>query len=303
MKKIITFIVGATLLSALVYAPVFAETQSSATTSAQTLIQQLKQQIQELQAKMATLKTQLEQVKQTQKEVKEEVKDVGQTLKLLRQLRQNMTGEDIKTLQELLATDPDIYPEGHITGYFGKLTEKAIRKFQKKSGIEETGTVGPKTLAKLNEILKEGAGSSGKVPPGLLVAPGIREKLGYQPQPLPGQELPQGIQKKLGEATTTPDTIAPVISGLMATGTAATSTRIDWVTNELANSKVWYSTSTPVSTSATSTLQISSSDLVLGHHLTLSGLTATTTYYYVVSSADAKGNATTSVESSFTTLP
>ena len=48
-------------------------------------------------------------------------------------------GDVIKNLQEILKEDPAIYPEGLVTGYFGSLTEKAIKKIQAKCGIPETG--------------------------------------------------------------------------------------------------------------------------------------------------------------------
>ncbi|MCD6085618.1 fibronectin type III domain-containing protein [bacterium] len=68
--------------------------------------------------------------------------------------------EQVKKLQELLATDKDIYPEGLITGYYGTLTTKAVQKFQCKyniicSGSPQTtgwGLVGSKTRKKLNEV-------------------------------------------------------------------------------------------------------------------------------------------------------
>jgi peptidoglycan hydrolase-like protein with peptidoglycan-binding domain len=49
--------------------------------------------------------------------------------------------EEVKRIQEILKTDPAIYPEGLITGYFGPLTEKAVKKLQKKCGIPETGVI------------------------------------------------------------------------------------------------------------------------------------------------------------------
>jgi hypothetical protein len=113
-----------------------------------------------------------------------------------------LSDEEVKTLQEILATDPDIYPEGLVTGYFGPLTQQAVKRFQKMAGIEQAGRVGPKTLVKINELLEQGSGKSGKVPPGLLVAPGIRKKLGFQPAIPTGQDLPYGICKKLWGGTT-----------------------------------------------------------------------------------------------------
>lgn len=66
-------------------------------------------------------------------------------------------GEEVRTLQTFLATDPAIYPEALVTGYFGALTRAAVRRFQEKysiasQGVAGYGTVGPKTRAKLNEL-------------------------------------------------------------------------------------------------------------------------------------------------------
>ena len=279
MKKVFSTILGLAVLFSILSVPVVTQAVSS-TSSVQELIATFQQQIADLKAKIDDYNVQLESLKKAQGEVKEATKEVKGTLQLIKQLRKGMSGDDVKILQELLATDPDIYPDGLITGYFGKLTEKAVRKLQKKLCLEEVGSVGPKTLWKINELLTEGAGSSGKVPPGLLTAPGIQKKLC---------------------ATTTPDTTAPVISDVVATSTTATTTQIKWTTNELANSKVWYSTSTPV-VAATPTPVISSSDYVTSHSINLTGLTASTTYYYLVSSVDKSGNATTSSQQSFITL-
>ena len=266
--------------------------QSSSSQSLQDLINQLKQQVD-------TLNSQLNAAKQTQQDIKS-------TLKLIRQLRAGMSGEDVKLLQEILATDPEVYPEGIKSGFFGKLTAKAVAQFQKKHGLSQVGVVGPKTLERLNEILKEGAGNSGKVPPGLLIAPGIKKKFGpdYKPMPLPGQKLPPGIEKKIGTttppATTTPDTIAPVISELHASSTTATATDIRWKTDEAATGIVWYATAAFSEVSNT-TSRMDHVNLVSDHLLSLSGLTASTTYYYTVSSKDAAGNTATSSQQSFVT--
>ena len=79
---------------------------------------------------------------------------------LLQKLFLGSRNNNVKSLQEFLAKDPSIYPEGLITGYFGLLTKKAVQRFQCKYGItcegsESTtgyGLVGPKTLQKLNQL-------------------------------------------------------------------------------------------------------------------------------------------------------
>lgn len=67
-------------------------------------------------------------------------------------------GNEVTMLQQFLAKDPALYPEGLVTGYFGTLTKKAVQRFQIKYGIAKTGQagfgqVGPLTRAKLNALL------------------------------------------------------------------------------------------------------------------------------------------------------
>jgi len=76
----------------------------------------------------------------------------GNTYTFTKTLRLGMTDAEVFNLQKVLSLDPDIYPEGKITGYFGKATEAAVKKFQQKYGIRVTGEVGPQTRAKLNEL-------------------------------------------------------------------------------------------------------------------------------------------------------
>lgn len=63
-----------------------------------------------------------------------------------------------KILQQMLSNDKSVYPSGKVTGVFGQLTKNAVREFQLKYKIADFsnpgfGKVGPKTLAKINEIL------------------------------------------------------------------------------------------------------------------------------------------------------
>lgn len=65
---------------------------------------------------------------------------------------------DVRRLQALLATKPEFYPEGKITGYFGLLTKRAVQKFQSNYILVNSpsdpafGYVGQKTRAKLQEV-------------------------------------------------------------------------------------------------------------------------------------------------------
>jgi hypothetical protein len=93
-----------------------------------------------------------------------------------------------------------------------------------------------------------------------------------------------------------PDTVAPVISDLSATAVTASTATISWNTNEGATGKVKYGTNAPL------TNVLENTAITGSHAFNLTGLTASTTYHYVVSSADGAGNATSSSELTFTTL-
>ncbi|HXI41409.1 MAG TPA: Ig-like domain-containing protein, partial [Bryobacteraceae bacterium] len=90
---------------------------------------------------------------------------------------------------------------------------------------------------------------------------------------------------------------APVITSVAANSISSTGATITWTTNEAANSQVAYGlTSSYGSTSALNPT------LVTSHSVTLSGLSASTTYHYQVLSQDAQGNLTRSGDFTFTTL-
>ena len=56
---------------------------------------------------------------------------------------------DVKLLQEYLITKGYLAP-GNNTGFFGKLTETAVKSYQRINGLEQVGSVGPKTRELLN---------------------------------------------------------------------------------------------------------------------------------------------------------
>ncbi len=70
-----------------------------------------------------------------------------------RDLKLGARGSEVRALQEFLARSKKIYPEGRVTGYYGKLTQAAVRNFQEQYGIVEVfGTVGPKTRERMNQL-------------------------------------------------------------------------------------------------------------------------------------------------------
>ena len=101
--------------------------------------------------------------------------------------------DEVHRLQQLFAQDTSIYPEGTVSGYYGTLTRNAVRRFQLKHGVIRSadelgnGRVGPKTMAKLNEIF---GGSPVSVMPSP-VAP--------SPVAPPVQSAPTSNQAKINE--------------------------------------------------------------------------------------------------------
>ncbi len=59
---------------------------------------------------------------------------------------------EIEHLQELLSADNDAYPEKYVTGYFGRFTQAALKRFQAKHGLAQTGITDQATQNKLNAI-------------------------------------------------------------------------------------------------------------------------------------------------------
>jgi len=61
-------------------------------------------------------------------------------------------GEQVKILQSKLSEDKTLYPSGLISGYYGNLTQQAVKKFQQKYSLIQTGNLDANTLEKFNQI-------------------------------------------------------------------------------------------------------------------------------------------------------
>src|SRR3989344_960960 len=307
MKQKLLLPLAGLFLAGLVLVPSVGMAESATSTAQINAISALLQQIQALQSQIDALQA-------SQTTLKAEV--ATQFSAFVTSLSLGSQGDAVEALQALLAANASIYPEGLITGYFGKATERALKRLQKENDLEQVGRVGPKTRQLLNRLLKDNLiafedddddedednddnDNRGKgnrrlcaiVPPGHLIAPGwLKKHDGVRPIVPPCQKLPPGIESILkdGKGTTTPDTMAPVISGLTAGSITTTSAHIKWMTNEKTDSKVIFATSMIGSTTATSV--VSSADLTMDHDMTLTGLSSNTTYYYYVQSADKAGN-------------
>lgn len=67
-------------------------------------------------------------------------------------LKKGMSGVEVVNLQRALMVDSTAHPQGLISGYFDEATEKALKEFQKKYGLPQTGITDIYTLNKLNEL-------------------------------------------------------------------------------------------------------------------------------------------------------
>ncbi len=72
------------------------------------------------------------------------------------------TKGDVSQLQEFLAKNKDIYPEGAVTGYFGSSTKQAVERWQAAHGIVSSGDsestgyghVGPRTRGEMDKEME-----------------------------------------------------------------------------------------------------------------------------------------------------
>lgn len=99
--------------------------------------------------------------KETESGIREKIVNKEPALQFKTDLKEGSKSKDVENLQRCLAQDSEIYPEGEVSGYFGKSTKAAVIKFQEKyakdilepSGLKEgTGIVSKATRDKLNEI-------------------------------------------------------------------------------------------------------------------------------------------------------
>ncbi len=254
-------------------------------------------QVQDLLQQVKKLQDQLAELSKKQSDVFGELKD---TVAIVRELRLGMTSDEVKALQEILAADPDVYPEGLITGFYGPLTEKAVKKFQLKHGLEQVGEVGPKTRARLNALLDDDTFVCKAW--GKLIAPGQMKKLGQRDVDVSRcGKVPGGIWDKMTDGwwrngtSTDADTTAPDIEGIDTDDISTSTATIIWETDEKTKGVVWYDTDNTIDTDDAEKASVSTFKTM--HEIVLEDLNDGTDYYFIVVATDKAGNtATSSVE-------
>jgi peptidoglycan hydrolase-like protein with peptidoglycan-binding domain len=182
---------------------------------------------------------------------------------LTRTLSPGTRNAQVRTLQTFLASNPDIYPSGMVTGYYGPLTKEAVKQFQLAYDISPVGYVGPLTLAKVNQVSNAGYGIDTHAP---IISNAFTLQSGTGTTANWTTDTPS--QAKIYYSTQ-PLTVAEA-------ATAFTSPTIN------ANSSV-----------------LMDSTVNTGHSITIPNLQAGTTYYYSVVATDQAGNVSMSWPSTF----
>jgi peptidoglycan hydrolase-like protein with peptidoglycan-binding domain len=153
------FILGA-MLSALLVASsplALAQETTTNTTSQSALLAQ----IESLMKLIANLQSQITAARG-------EIKELAQDLKLGSQ------SDEVEEIQELLASDPELFGVTP-TGYYGPLTEAAIKKLQDRYGLPVTGIVDEATRELMRELKMEK--KNGMVPPGLVKSDEVKARI------------------------------------------------------------------------------------------------------------------------------
>ncbi len=191
----------------------------------------------------------------------------AQTTFFAQQMDIGARGEHVSALQRLLATDPAVYPEGIVSGYFGPLTQRAVAQFQSFNGLPSVGRVGPLTLFKLNSLVNGGGMTLDVVAPNIL---------------------------SLNVSTSTSG--SAVFSWMTSEPARA---KVFYSTNPISMIEASSAATEPIISGTV----IADTSLKSNPVINLSNLQSATTYYYVVESIDAAGNVTILTPRVFRTNP
>ncbi|MCF7865441.1 MAG: peptidoglycan-binding protein [Candidatus Pacebacteria bacterium] len=176
------------------------------------------------------------------------------------------SGMNVTNLQNFLASNPAIYPEGLVTGYFGQLTKRAVENFQVAYDLPNVGRVGPLTMATLNQVMAAGRGIDISAP-----------------------QMSGTVVNRLATRSAT----------VSWNTNEAASAKVFYDTRPLATYEANHSFAAPIisSTYASASVNFSNSQTV-----TLSDLTPGVMYYYIAQSTDASGNVSVSTQGSFAAI-
>ncbi|MEK7510814.1 MAG: peptidoglycan-binding protein [Patescibacteria group bacterium] len=226
-----------------------------------------------------------------------------------RPLTLGSVGPDVSALQTILK-EKGFYQYPVITGYYGPITSQAVADYQRSTGLESVGSVGPATRALLNggnvsspsvtlasiistlqRILKEHGYYKGAIT-GTLDMKTLRAVESIETNSSPRERRGGGGGNNNNEVA---DTTAPTLSSITSSP-SDTSATITWTTDETSDSQVEYGATS--SYGATTTLDTT---LTTSHSVSLTSLSPSTVYHFRVLSRDAAGNLATSSDQTLTT--
>ena len=104
--------------------------------------------IQDLVLQVANLQRQIEQLQLRVATQSQQIDGQGQEIA---ELRRGDRGEVVRRAQYALRDDPQVYPEGYVTGYYGSLTQRAVERFQEKNSLPVSGVLTSSTINQLVE--------------------------------------------------------------------------------------------------------------------------------------------------------
>jgi peptidoglycan hydrolase-like protein with peptidoglycan-binding domain len=170
-------------------------------------------------------------------------------------LRVGSRGADVLALQNLLASDKDIYPSGLRTSYFGPLTKAAIIQFQLAYGLTADGLAGPATKNKVNSVIEAGVGID-----------------------ISGPQINNFSVVTAGRNVT-----------ITFNSNEAVKTAIFYDTNPI-NLNTWDDTKLSLATPTISGTLNTDTTFSLNKQIVLNNLSANTAYHYTVTATDQSGN-------------
>lgn len=165
IKKIILLVVGVLFVfSASQVLAVENNNSNLSLSSLQEMVQKLTQQVNELLVKINEMRSPItnnqngnvsskSDENDNEDIVLDEVENHPRVSCKLPEMEQGHSSESVYLLQSVLKSEGS-YPEGLVTGYFGRLTQKAILTFQKENNIEtDSGIVDKQTAEALNKLV------------------------------------------------------------------------------------------------------------------------------------------------------
>ncbi len=172
------------LAAGLAALPLFAYAQTTDQSALYAQLQQLMQQVSALQAQLgqgqSSAATQSSGINAIAQQAGVRVVDSSACPQIGRSLKMGSSGDDVTRLQQFLARDTSVYPEGQVSGYYGSLTAAAVRRWQTKYNIVSSGSpestgygvVGPRTAAAISlQCSNYGGGSESPVGGYIQVSP------------------------------------------------------------------------------------------------------------------------------------